>query len=136
MRSLIFFTTSKFIFVLMIVFSIWVLLRGHNSPGGGFIAGLITSGAFALYLFSHRPRQLKRLIPINLTSLLAIGISVVILSGFFSIFSKKPFLTSLWIKLNIIHLNLGSPLIFDIGVYLVIVSSILIILFALSESEK
>ena len=49
MRTLIFRTVAPYLAALMVVFSVFVLLRGHNEPGGGFIGGLIAASAFAIY---------------------------------------------------------------------------------------
>ncbi|MEH6727783.1 MAG: MnhB domain-containing protein, partial [Hyphomicrobiales bacterium] len=49
MRTVIFRTTAPYLTSLMVLFSIFVLLRGHNEPGGGFIGGLIAASAFAIY---------------------------------------------------------------------------------------
>ncbi|MEQ9246742.1 MAG: MnhB domain-containing protein, partial [Nitratireductor sp.] len=49
MRTLIFRTVAPYLTSLMILFSVFVLLRGHNEPGGGFIGGLIAASAFAIY---------------------------------------------------------------------------------------
>jgi multicomponent Na+:H+ antiporter subunit B len=52
-NTLIFRTLAPFIAGLVLVFSVFVLLRGHNEPGGGFIAGLIAASAFAILGISH-----------------------------------------------------------------------------------
>ena len=45
-------TAARFLMPLQLMFSIFLLLRGHDEPGGGFIAGLVAAGAFTLYLFA------------------------------------------------------------------------------------
>ncbi|OGT50078.1 MAG: Na(+)/H(+) antiporter subunit B [Gammaproteobacteria bacterium RIFCSPHIGHO2_12_FULL_41_15] len=134
MTSLILRTASRFLLVLMLLFSLWVLLRGHHLPGGGFIAGLIAASAFALYLISHGPQHLRKLIKVHLSLVLASGLTCLLVSGLVGAISKKPFLTSMWIMIKPWYIELGTPLLFDVGIYLIVVSSLLMILLALEES--
>lgn len=60
--SLILRTAAIIILPLQLVFSVFLLLRGHDEPGGGFIGGLVASGAFSLYLFTFGIRALNRLL--------------------------------------------------------------------------
>lgn len=136
MTSIILYTASRFLLTLMLLFSLWVLFRGHNAPGGGFIAGLISASAFALYLIAHGPKKLRQLVHINLFLLLSIGLSLTLISGLIGIFSQKPFLTGTWLVLKPLHLSLGTPLLFDVGIYLVVLSGILIMLLSLEESTQ
>ena len=133
MISLILYTVSRFLLAVMLLFSLWVLFRGHNSPGGGFIAGLIAADAFGLYVITHGSQQLRKLIRLSLFSLLAISLTVMFLAGLIPIFFGKSFLTGIWFHLGD-HLKLGTPLLFDIGIYLIVLSSILIIMIALEEA--
>lgn len=134
MTSLIFRTASHFLLIITLIFSIWVLFRGHNAPGGGFIGGLIGASGFALYLLAHGANALRRVIKINLAVLLSLGFLLVMISGLMGLFQNKIFLTGEWVKLKIINIQIGSPILFDVGVYLVVLSSVLIIMLALEES--
>lgn len=134
MTSLIFKTASRFLLIITLIFSIWVLLRGHNSPGGGFIGGLISSSGFALYLLANGSDALRKIIRINLTSLLGSGLLLAMLSGLVALFQNKIFLTGIWTHFETLNLQIGTPIIFDIGVYIVVLSSVLIIMLALEES--
>ena len=135
MNSLILRTATKFLLALMLLFSIFILFRGHNEPGGGFIAGLITASAFALYLMAHGPIKARKLIFVDFRYSLAFGIACSLISGLIALLKNKPFLTGIWIVLNIgnTKVSLGTPLLFDIGVYIVVVSAIAMISFALEE---
>ncbi|AIT64020.1 Na+/H+ antiporter subunit B [Coxiella burnetii] len=132
MISLILYTASRFLLAIMLLFSLWVLFRGHNSPGGGFIAGLISASAFALYLITHGSKDLRRFLRFSLSSLLAIGLTVAVLAGLIALIFGKTFLTGIWLILTT-HFKLGTPLLFDVGIYLVVLSSTLIIMIALEE---
>ncbi|KTD71207.1 Na+/H+ antiporter subunit B [Legionella tucsonensis] len=134
MKSLILQTASKWLLLITLLFSIWVLFRGHNSPGGGFIGGLIAASGFALYLLAHGVNALREVIKIKLSLLLALGFLFGLGSGLIALLQNKIFLTGIWINIKFIHVKIGSPIIFDIGVYLVVLSSVLIIMLALEES--
>ena len=134
MNSLILRTASKFLLFITLVFSIWVLFRGHNAPGGGFIGGLIAASGFALYLLAHGVKKFRSVIKIKLFLLLASGFIVGLGSGLIALLQNKIFLTGIWINIKFIHLQIGSPMLFDISVYLVVLSSVLIMMIALQES--
>lgn len=134
MKSLILQTASKWLLLITLLFSIWVLFRGHNSPGGGFIGGLIGASGFALYLLAHGVKALRGVIKIKLSLLLALGFIFGLVSGLIALLQNKIFLTGIWINIKFIHMQIGSPILFDIGVYLVVLSSVLIMMLALEES--
>lgn len=136
MSSLILRTASIFLLALILIFSVWILLRGHNSPGGGFIAGLMTASAFALYLIAHGAARLRRILFLKLEVMLGVGVLSALGSGFIGLFRGKPFLTAEWTRtfyFKSMSLTFGTPLLFDCGIYLVVVSSVLIMILALKE---
>lgn len=134
MKSLILITASRFLLGLMLIFSIWVVLRGHNTPGGGFIGGLIAASAFSLFLIAYGVRELKNLLVIDLPILLGLGLLCVVGSGLIAIYKDKPFMSGIWWE--VFNITIGTPLIFDIGVYFVVVSSVLIIIYALEDETE
>jgi multicomponent Na+:H+ antiporter subunit B len=113
---------------------VFLLFHGHDSPGGGFVAGLVASAAFALYMLGHGIEDARRMIRINPRILIALGLLTAFISGCFSFISGKPFLTGFW---TVVHapteLKLGTPALFDIGVCLVVVGATLTIIFTLAE---
>lgn len=136
MPSIILKTTSRFLLILMLLFSIWVLLRGHNAPGGGFIAGLVASSAFSLYLIAHGPAKLRKILLIDLHYWLSIGLLLTLLSGIIGLFNHQSFLTGKWLPtfiLKNIPINLGTPLLFDLGIFFTIVGSVMLIILSLEE---
>lgn len=134
MTSLIFRTASKFLLFITLTFSVWVLFRGHNAPGGGFIAGLIAASGFALYLLAFGVESLRKVIKINLIFLLTLGFILVLISGLLSLLQDDVFLTGIWITIKLINVQIGTPILFDVGVYFVVLSSVLIMMVALEES--
>lgn len=129
MNSTIFKAASHILSGVMLVFSVYLLLRGHNNPGGGFIAGLIGVIGFALLMLSHSPAYVYQRLVVRPAIIASIGMSLSIIAGTLSLFVGKPFLTGLWLK----GTALGSPLLFDVGIYLVVFGSVLSILLHLEQ---
>lgn len=132
--SLILNTATRFLMPLLVLFSLFILLRGHNLPGGGFIGGLIAASAFALYAIAHDVAEARRALPLDPLKLIALGLLTSASSGIFSMVAGKPFMTGLWIegKLPVIG-SAGTPLMFDTGVYLLVFGIALTIIFTLAE---
>ncbi len=137
MNTVIFRTAAPYIAALMVIFSIFVLLRGHNEPGGGFIGGLMGASAFAIYGVACGVSSVRRALYFHPMTLSAAGLLLSALSGAASVFFEVPFLTGLWAPPDLlgIELDLSSVLFFDIGVYLVVLGSITSIALALEERE-
>jgi multicomponent Na+:H+ antiporter subunit B len=136
--SLILRVTGHFLLPLLIMFSLFLLLRGHNEPGGGFIGGLVASAAIALHLFFTDVQSARRLIWVDPRDLLGWGLCLAIASGVLAMFSGLPFLSALWTEMTLPifgMLKIGTPLLFDIGVYLVVIGTVLNILLSLAEAE-
>jgi multicomponent Na+:H+ antiporter subunit B len=104
----------------LVVFSIYLVLRGHNLPGGGFIGGLVLASALVLRVMVDPQREPKS----DLISLAGIGLLVALGSAVMPLLTGRTFFTGLWggeIWLPAIgKLKLGTPLLFDIGVFLVV----------------
>jgi multicomponent Na+:H+ antiporter subunit B len=104
----------------LVVFSIYLLLRGHNLPGGGFIGGLVLASALVMRVMVDPKREPKA----DLISLAGIGLLVALGSAVMPLLTGRTFFTGLWggeIWLPAIgKLKLGTPLLFDIGVFLVV----------------
>lgn len=138
MRTLIFRTVAPYLTSLMLLFSIFVLLRGHNEPGGGFIGGLIAASAFAIYGISNGVAPVRRAIYFHPMSIAAFGLFIATLAGIASIFAQVPFMTGIWGSVTFLgaHIDLSTILVFDTGVYLVVVGTITSIALALEERES
>jgi multicomponent Na+:H+ antiporter subunit B len=136
MKTIILKTATLYLLPLLLVFSIFILLRGHYLPGGGFVGGLVASIAFVLHAFANGLENTRKLLRINVFKLLPIGLAIAILSGLVPVFfTGEPFLTGVWSTNPLPVLGkIGSSLFFDIGVYLVVIGSSLTIIFTLSES--
>lgn len=138
MNSLILRTTTRLVLPLMLVFSLFLLLRGHNEPGGGFVGGLVAASGIALYAIAYDPRSARKLLRVDGRTLIGAGLLVAAGSGLAGPFAGRPVLSGVWTHVRIPGLGpveVGTPLLFDAGVYLVVVGVTLKILLALAEEE-
>jgi len=138
MRTLIFRTTAPYLASLMVLFSIFVLLRGHNEPGGGFIGGLIAASAFAIYGIACGVPSVRRALYFHPMAVSGFGLFLSASSGILSFFYGVPFLTGIWTTIDVLGLpvDVSTVMAFDVGVYLVVVGSITSIALALEEREN
>lgn len=119
---------------LITLFSIVILLKGHNEPGGGFIGGLLASVAWAVYAIGTG----KKSFFMNLTSLMAIGFLISLTSATYSVFMDVPFMTGHWggpafYFPTIGQVKLSSVFFFDLGVYIVVLAGAIRILRSFME---
>lgn len=134
MPSLVLAVAARGLMALLLVFSIFLLLRGHNEPGGGFVGGLAAGAAFALYALAHGVEAARRVIRVDPRRFLATGLLLAVTAGLLGLAAARPFLTGLWLETPVPVLGkLGTPILFDAGVYLVVVGMVLTVLFPLLE---
>ena len=120
---------------LFFLFSVFLLFRGHNLPGGGFIGGLLA--AIALFLHSvvfgvDNTLARYRLKP---RRIIAVGLFVALLSAIISLFMGLTLFTGVWSSFELPLIGkLGTPMMFDIGVYLVVIGAVLNITFVLTKN--
>jgi len=135
--SLILQTTARLLVPLMLLFSIFLLFRGHNEPGGGFIGGLVAAGAYALYAVSFGTTQARRALYFDPKSVIAFGVGLAFLSGFVSVFTHHAYQVGLWYDMHLgpdLEFHLSNILFFDIGVFLVVIGVALTIVFNMEEA--
>ena len=135
MKSLIFKTASGYLLPLLLLFSVFILLRGHYLPGGGFVGGLIAAIAFVLHSLGNGLKETRQIIAFHPGFLMPLGLGVALLSGALPLFFGQPILTGLWYDqpLPIVGM-VGTALFFDTGVYLVVVGVTLTIIFTITDS--
>ena len=132
MNTMILRETTRRLVPLILVFSVFLLLRGHEHPGGGFVGGLVASIAFSLYAFVFGPGAARGILRAGPRAVGAVGLAVAIASGLVGpILDAAPFLTGLWGTLA--GLKLGTPVMFDVGVYLVVIGVVLTFVFGIKE---
>ena len=129
MRSPILETGAKILLPVFLLFSLFILFRGHNVPGGGFIGGLIFAAGFALYGFAFGFGAAQKRLRIDPRTLGVTGLIAAICAGLMpALTGDQPF-TGLWAS----ALPVSSVMLFDIGVYLAVAGAILTLIFALEE---
>ena len=122
---------SQGLLPLALMVSVYIFFRGHNLPGGGFIAGLITSVAIILQYVAKGVDWVKPRLPIPYDNFIAAGLLIATSTGLASWFFDRPFLTSWFDYFDIPILGtveIASAMAFDLGVYLTVVGSSLLIL--------
>jgi multicomponent Na+:H+ antiporter subunit B len=134
MNSVILSTATRYLLPLLLLLSVYLLLRGHNLPGGGFVGGLVAAAAFALYTIAHGVKAAKEVLRIDPRTFIGFGLLTALLSACLSLFAGLPFMTGLWTKDKVVILGkAGTPVLFDIGVYIVVLGVVLTIIFSLAE---
>jgi len=134
MESLVLRTATRYLLPLLLLFSVFLLLRGHNEPGGGFVGGLVAATAFVLYAVAYDVRAAQRALHFRPRRLMAVGLGLAVFSGVISLLAGDPFMTAQWDGHAIPVIGKpGTPLLFDSGVYLVVIGVTLRIIFTLAE---
>ena len=138
MTSSILQTAARLLMPLLLLFAVFLLLRGHNQPGGGFAGGLVAAVPFAIFSIAFGSAEARRVLHVETHVLIATGLLTALVSGVLSLFAGDPFLTSSWGTLRLPgfpSVDLGTPVLFDLGVYLLVIGVTLSIIFALEEAE-
>lgn len=136
MNSIILRTAIRFLMPVLLLFSVFLLIRGHNQSGGGFAGGLVAAAAFALFSLSYSAAKARRVLGVSPALLIASGLLIAASSGLIGLFAGRPFLTGLWayITLPVMgRLEVGTPVLFDIGVYLLVLGTTATMIFSLEE---
>lgn len=136
MKTIILKSASSYLLPVLLIFSVFILLRGHYLPGGGFVGGLVAAIAFVLDAFSNGFDKTKNILKFHPGFLMPLGLSVAFLSGISPIIGADlPLMTGIWAENPIPVIGaIGSALFFDLGVYLVVIGASLTIIFTISES--
>jgi multicomponent Na+:H+ antiporter subunit B len=135
---------TRVLVALLLIFSFYMLLRGHNEPGGGFIGGLIGATGFVLYAIAHGCRAAREALRLEPQTIAMGGLGLALLAGCIAFLSSDAFFTGQWLFVGgdgyvaengyqPSAIPLSSILMFDIGVYLVVLGGILTLVLALEE---
>lgn len=135
MNSVILRSATSLLLAVLLLFSVFLLLRGHDLPGGGFIGGLLAASAMALHAIANGLSAAQRLLRVPPQALVGWGLVFAVGAGFLALGSSAPFLTGQWWIFTFagVEWKLSSPLLFDVGVYLVVVGVVLTMVFSLEE---
>lgn len=133
MKSPILQSATKYLIPILLLFSFFLLLRGHYYPGGGFVGGLVASIAFVLHSFANGTEATMKILRRKPLSLIPIGLAISAISVTLPMLIGLPAMTGLWFEEPIPVIGMiGSSLFFDLGVYLVVIGVVLTILFTIS----
>ena len=142
MNSLILSAATRLLAPLILAYSLFILLRGHNDPGGGFIGGLVAAVAFALYAKANGTAAVRRAIRVDPAMMALTGLACAIFAGIWGWLDRGAFLASLWPLLTVDAeghkegLPVGSTTLFDTGVYLVVVGAVVGLFLALEDDSE
>lgn len=136
--SLLLLAATRILMPLLLLYALFLLWRGHNAPGGGFVGGLVAAAAFVLYSLTAGVAAARRALRVGPSSLLSAGLGIALLSGLPAVLFGRPFMTAVWktIDIGTAHLTLGTPLLFDVGVFLAVLGVVLTIMFTLADATQ
>jgi multicomponent K+:H+ antiporter subunit A len=129
-------TLTRLLFPLMLLVAVFVFLRGHNLPGGGFIAGLIAAVALISQYLANGIDWTNARIKVNMHIVIAIGLTAAVVTGIVAMLLSYPFLTSTFTYLKwplVGKFEIASAMAFDLGVFLVVVGATVLILVELGK---
>ncbi|MET0261440.1 MAG: MnhB domain-containing protein [Rariglobus sp.] len=131
-------TIVSFLFYLINVFSLYLLVRGHNLPGGGFIGGLGCALSIILLSLAVGVESAQRTLRADPVRIAIVGLLCSLVSATLPVLVGAPFLNNYNVKLENVplvgDLPIGTPLLFDIGVFLVVVGVTTKLIFVLARS--
>ena len=136
MTSLILSTAARYLLPLLLLFSLFILVRGHNEPGGGFIGGLIGAAAFALNAIAFDAHSTRRTLRIDPRMLIPTGLGIALVSSMVPLLYREAFMTGKWLTVyvpGLEEIDIGTPLLFDCGVYLLVLGVVLTMILTLAE---
>lgn len=140
LSSYIFRTVVQFLFFVINLFALYLMLRGHNYPGGGFIAGLATGVSILLLALALGLPGVDRYLRFDPIRLAAAGLLLAALTSLAPVFFGQAFLEHFHLHLHHVplwgDLHIGTPLLFDGGVYLVVVGITAKIILVLGKSTS
>ncbi len=130
-------TTARLLIPLLLLFAVFLLARGHDAPGGGFIAGLVVATAIALHALAFDIKSARALVRVHPRILVGTGLLISLVSALPGYVAGSPLMTGVWVELSIGSggVKLGTPLLFDLGVFLVVTGMVMISILWLAEEE-
>ncbi|MEC2055679.1 Na(+)/H(+) antiporter subunit B [Peribacillus psychrosaccharolyticus] len=131
-------TVTKVAAFVIILFSLSIFLGGHYSPGGGFVGGLMTSSAIILLLLAYDLKTVAGILPVDYKLFIASGLLLSVLTASGSLLFGVPLMTHAftYVDLPLLgHISLHTAVLFDLGVYLVVVGVTMTIIQTIGESE-
>lgn len=122
-KSLIFEVSLRIITPIILLSSLLIFWRGHQLPGGGFIGGLVVGSVFAIYSFCFGTKQTLSYMRLSPLSFITAGLFCALLSGVLPLFNGLVAFQGIWIEAPILG-KIGTPVLFDFGVYLLVAGTV------------
>jgi multicomponent Na+:H+ antiporter subunit B len=116
--SLLLEVVTRGLYPLMLAVSVWILLRGHNEPGGGFIGGMVAVAATALLAVARGADRALAALPLGPVRLAGLGVALALASGLPALLQGSPYLTHLWGA--VLGIPISTVVAFDLGVFLAV----------------
>lgn len=130
---------ARYLRWILITFAVIALFRGHNNPGGGFIGGLLAGLAIVYRGFAFNAFQVKEELKDRPEKYIAVGLAAILLSFLPSVLLNKTLMTGIWITIPVPFtegLKLGTPFLFDIGVFFGVIGVTLMFIFSLTQKPQ
>ncbi len=139
MNSIILQIAARYLKWILLVFAVLALFRGHNHPGGGFIGGLMAGLAIVYRGFAYNAFQVKEELKDRPERYIALGLGIIVFSFIPSLIKGATLMTGLWITLPLPFsegLKLGTPFLFDVGVFFTVIGVTLMFVFSLTQRPQ
>ena len=136
MRSMILQAAGPYLAVLVAVFSVLMLLRGHLEPGGGFVGGLLLASAFILRSLTDEPRTAREVLWVEPRTLIAAGLLLAAIAALAGPLLEREILAPVWFGTFPVLEHVGTTTLFDVGVYLLVAGAALHIVLTIAEEEE
>jgi multicomponent Na+:H+ antiporter subunit B len=130
---------EKYVRWFLLTIALIALLRGHNLPGGGFIGGLLAALSVVFRGLAYNPQYAREKLFISPENYMGLGLLFIILSLLPALFFSEPFMTGYWLKITLtpdLVLKLGTPFLFDVGVFFSVIGVTLTFLFSKTKFER
>ncbi|MFZ3577719.1 Na(+)/H(+) antiporter subunit B [Virgibacillus sp. DJP39] len=131
-------TTTSLIAFILLGFAVYLLLAGHNAPGGGFVGGLVTSGAILLMYMSYGIEAVEKILPVNFKMLIPVGLLIALSTGIGSFIFQVPFLSQTYGYFTIPifgKIELATAMIFDLGVFITVLGVTITIILSIANDQ-
>lgn len=138
MNSAILQIAQRYVRFLLLLFALVALIRGHNHPGGGFIAGLLAGLSMVMKGFAYDVEVVAKQMKISPGGFMVLGLIFILASTALSLTGGVSFMTGYWIQADVPILGdvkLGTPLLFDIGVFLAVIGVTRKFFFSLKRAQ-
>lgn len=138
MNSSILQIAQRYVRALLLIFAVIALIRGHNHPGGGFIAGLLAGLSIVMKGFAYDVELVSREMKLKPSGFMAAGLLLILLSTFPSLVHGASFMKGYWLQLPVPligEIKLGTPLLFDTGVFFGVIGITLMFFFSIKRAQ-